>query len=137
MYAQVIDDILDVTQTTEQLGKTAAKDVAADKTTYPKLLGIEKSRQIADDLIKEAIAQLDEFEPARRAPLVALAKFIGYRQVCLIRHAHHARTPTTGSCIQLPHVQTLCAMVCSSVHCALYGRASPHGHAWYPTCAMV
>lgn len=77
---QVIDDILDVTQTTEQLGKTAAKDLAVNKTTYPKLLGIEKSKQVADDLIKEAIAQLDEFEPARRAPLVALAKFIGYRQ---------------------------------------------------------
>lgn len=77
---QVIDDILDVTQTTEVLGKTAAKDLAVNKTTYPKLLGIEKSRQIAEDLIAEAIGQLDGFEPARAAPLVALAKFIGYRQ---------------------------------------------------------
>lgn len=77
---QVIDDILDVTQTTEQLGKTAAKDLAVNKTTYPKLLGIEKSRKVAEDLISEAIAQLDGFEPARREPLIALAKFIGYRQ---------------------------------------------------------
>uniref|UniRef100_A0A7S0WMP8 Geranylgeranyl diphosphate synthase n=1 Tax=Chlamydomonas leiostraca TaxID=1034604 RepID=A0A7S0WMP8_9CHLO len=77
---QVVDDILDVTATTEQLGKTAAKDLAVNKTTYPKLLGIEKSRQVAEDLINEAIAQLDGFEPAKRAPLIALAKFIGYRQ---------------------------------------------------------
>ncbi|GFH09986.1 geranylgeranyl pyrophosphate synthase GGPPS1 [Haematococcus lacustris] len=42
---QVIDDILDVTQTTETLGKTAAKDLAVNKTTYPKLLGLEASRK--------------------------------------------------------------------------------------------
>lgn len=45
-HPQVIDDILDVTQTTEQLGKTAAKDLAVNKTTYPKLVGIEKSKQV-------------------------------------------------------------------------------------------
>nr|AKR53701.1 chloroplast geranylgeranyl diphosphate synthase [Haematococcus lacustris]APX64485.1 geranylgeranyl pyrophosphate synthase GGPPS1 [Haematococcus lacustris] len=77
---QVIDDILDVTQTTETLGKTAAKDLAVNKTTYPKLLGLEASRKVADDLIREAIAQLDEFEPARKAPMVALAHLIGYRK---------------------------------------------------------
>mmetsp|Transcript_7866 Transcript_7866/g.23685 ORF Transcript_7866/g.23685 Transcript_7866/m.23685 type:complete len:348 (-) Transcript_7866:780-1823(-) len=77
---QVVDDILDVTATTEQLGKTAAKDLAVNKTTYPKLLGVEESRKVADNLIVEAIAQLDDFPPERSAPLVALAKFIGYRQ---------------------------------------------------------
>ncbi|KAF6258940.1 amidase signature domain-containing protein [Scenedesmus sp. NREL 46B-D3] len=77
---QVIDDILDITQSTEVLGKTAAKDLASNKTTYPKLLGIEKSKQVAEELIAEAIAQLDGFEPSRAAPLVALAKYIGYRQ---------------------------------------------------------
>lgn len=76
----MVDDILDVTQTTEVLGKTAAKDLAVNKTTYPKLLGLEKSRQVAEDLITEAIAQLDGFEDSKKAPLVALAKFIGYRQ---------------------------------------------------------
>jgi geranylgeranyl diphosphate synthase type II len=76
----VVDDILDVTQTTEQLGKTAAKDLAVNKTTYPKLLGLEKSRQVAEDLISEAIEQLDGFEAAKAAPLIALAKYIGYRQ---------------------------------------------------------
>jgi geranylgeranyl diphosphate synthase type II len=80
LCAQVIDDILDITQSTEVLGKTAAKDLASNKTTYPKLLGIEKSKQVAEELIAEAIAQLDGFEPSRAAPLVALAKYIGYRQ---------------------------------------------------------
>lgn len=41
---QILDDILDVTATTEQLGKTAGKDVAAKKATYPSLLGLEKAR---------------------------------------------------------------------------------------------
>jgi len=50
---QVVDDILDVTQTTEMLGKTAAKDLAVSKTTYPKLLGLEASKQTAEDLIAE------------------------------------------------------------------------------------
>src|SRR5260370_32537004 len=42
---QVIDDILDVTQTTEKLGKTARKDTKAQKATYPPIVGLEKSRQ--------------------------------------------------------------------------------------------
>lgn len=55
---QVIDDILDITKTTEELGKTAAKDLNTDKATYPKLLGVEKSKEIAKKLIEEAIDQL-------------------------------------------------------------------------------
>jgi geranylgeranyl pyrophosphate synthase len=43
----VVDDILDCTQTTEMLGKTAGKDVDVNKTTYPKLLGLEKSKQVS------------------------------------------------------------------------------------------
>jgi len=45
-YTQVVDDILDCTQTTEMLGKTAGKDLDVNKTTYPKLLGLEKSKQV-------------------------------------------------------------------------------------------
>ena len=41
---QVIDDILDVTQTSEKLGKSAGKDVAAKKATYPAVIGLDKSR---------------------------------------------------------------------------------------------
>src|ERR1700737_4515270 len=47
---QVIDDILDVTQTSETLGKSAGKDVSAEKATYPSVVGLERSRQIARKL---------------------------------------------------------------------------------------
>lgn len=77
---QVVDDILDVTQTSEQLGKTAGKDEAVDKSTYPSLLGLEKSREIADGLIREAKAELDDFDLELSQPLRALADYIGSRQ---------------------------------------------------------
>ena len=51
---QVIDDILDVTQTSEKLGKSAGKDVAAKKATYPAVIGLEKSRAEARRLTREA-----------------------------------------------------------------------------------
>ena len=55
---QVIDDILDVTQTSEKLGKSAGKDVAAHKATYPSVLGLEKSRAEAGRLTRQAHAAL-------------------------------------------------------------------------------
>ncbi len=55
---QVIDDILDVTQTTEKLGKTAGKDVKATKATYPAIMGMEKSRSEAHRLTKRAHSAL-------------------------------------------------------------------------------
>ncbi|XHR27444.1 MAG: polyprenyl synthetase family protein [Chthoniobacteraceae bacterium] len=55
---QVIDDILDVTQTSEKLGKSAGKDVAAQKTTYPALLGLEKSRKEARRLTDASLSAL-------------------------------------------------------------------------------
>jgi geranylgeranyl diphosphate synthase type II len=58
---QVIDDILDVTQTTEKLGKTAGKDVAATKATYPALFGLERARKIASELTDNALAALQPF----------------------------------------------------------------------------
>ena len=57
---QVIDDILDVTQTTEVLGKTAGKDQAVEKSTYPSVLGLEASRTEAARLTQAA---LDALEP--------------------------------------------------------------------------
>jgi geranylgeranyl diphosphate synthase type II len=51
---QVIDDILDVTQTSEKLGKSAGKDIAAQKATYPAIIGLEKSRAEAKRLTKQA-----------------------------------------------------------------------------------
>jgi len=58
---QVIDDILDVTQTSEKLGKSAGKDVAAQKATYPALLGLEKSRKEARRLTAASLAALKPF----------------------------------------------------------------------------
>ncbi|MCW1887408.1 polyprenyl synthetase family protein [Luteolibacter flavescens] len=55
---QVIDDILDVTASTEVLGKTAGKDAAVEKATYPAILGLEKSRKEAAKLTKEAMDAL-------------------------------------------------------------------------------
>lgn len=55
---QVIDDILDVTQSTEVLGKTAGKDEAAEKSTYPAILGLEASRKEAARLTKAAMDAL-------------------------------------------------------------------------------
>jgi geranylgeranyl diphosphate synthase type II len=58
---QVIDDILDVTQTTEKLGKTAGKDVAATKATYPALFGLKRARAVAHELTEKATAALKPF----------------------------------------------------------------------------
>jgi geranylgeranyl diphosphate synthase, type II len=58
---QVIDDILDVTQTSEKLGKSAGKDVAAKKATYPSVIGLEKSRSEAKRLTRKAHHALSIF----------------------------------------------------------------------------
>jgi geranylgeranyl diphosphate synthase type II len=72
---QIIDDILDITQTSEKLGKTAGKDTAAQKATYPSIVGLEKSRQIAQRLTERAFAALKVFR-GRAQALEALALFL-------------------------------------------------------------
>lgn len=72
---QVIDDILDITQTSEQLGKTAGKDVTAQKATYPSIVGLEKSRKIAKALTEKAYEALEVFG-RKGAALEALARFL-------------------------------------------------------------
>jgi geranylgeranyl diphosphate synthase type II len=72
---QVIDDILDVTQSTEKLGKTAGKDEAVQKTTYPKIVGLEKSKKIAKELTDKAFAALKPFR-GRAVALEALATYL-------------------------------------------------------------
>jgi len=69
---QIADDILDVSASSEQLGKTAGKDVEAAKCTYPAVIGIEKSRELEQALAREAIEALAPFGP-RAAVLHALA----------------------------------------------------------------
>ena len=75
---QIIDDILDVTSSSEVLGKTAGKDLVADKTTYPKLLGLDESRNRANQLIVEAKGVLEPWQD-KAAPLLALADYITNR----------------------------------------------------------
>ena len=72
---QIIDDILDITATDEQLGKTAGKDLQAKKATYPSLWGLEKSQLKAQELVDSAIAQLDVYG-AKAEPLRAVANYI-------------------------------------------------------------
>jgi geranylgeranyl diphosphate synthase, type II len=75
---QVVDDILDVTQTTEQLGKTAGKDVKAQKATYPSIVGLKQSRRIARQLTDRAFAALKPFR-GRAVALEGLAHFLLHR----------------------------------------------------------
>ena len=72
---QIIDDILDITQTSEQLGKTAGKDTKAQKATYPSIVGMEKSRKLAKDLTASAFASLKIFK-GRAQALEALAHYL-------------------------------------------------------------
>jgi geranylgeranyl diphosphate synthase type II len=76
---QIVDDVLDVTQTSEQLGKTAGKDMAAEKATYPALFGIDESIRKADSLVESACAALDEFGPGGET-LKELAHFLVERK---------------------------------------------------------
>jgi geranylgeranyl diphosphate synthase type II len=76
---QIVDDVLDVTQTSEQLGKTAGKDTAAEKATYPALFGIEESLRKADALVDQACAELDEYGKAA-STLKELAHYLAERK---------------------------------------------------------
>ena len=76
---QVIDDILDVTQSSEQLGKSAGKDAAAGKTTYPAVVGLKASKQEAARLTDKALATLSPLGE-RAGILRALAKKLLDRQ---------------------------------------------------------
>jgi geranylgeranyl diphosphate synthase type II len=76
---QVIDDILDVTQTSEKLGKSAGKDLAAQKATYPAVIGLEKSRTEARRLTRQAHDALDSLGATARM-LRMLADYLLQRE---------------------------------------------------------
>lgn len=76
---QIADDILDVTQTSEQLGKTAGKDVKSDKATYPSLYGLDKSAQMADQLVREGCDALAPYGN-RASTLKELAYYLVQRK---------------------------------------------------------
>ena len=72
---QVVDDILDVEESSAALGKTAGKDQAQQKATYPALYGLEASREIAAGLAARAIRELEPYG-SRSANLRALSEFL-------------------------------------------------------------
>ena len=76
---QIVDDVLDVTKSSEELGKTAGKDTASDKATYPAVFGIEESLRRADSLIARGCNALDGFG-ARAQTLKSLAHFLVQRK---------------------------------------------------------
>ncbi|MEB3174173.1 MAG: farnesyl diphosphate synthase, partial [Cyanobacteriota bacterium] len=76
---QIVDDILDITATQAELGKTAGKDLVAQKVTYPSLWGLEESRRQARQLIDEALGALESFGE-KATPLRALAEYIVERK---------------------------------------------------------
>jgi geranylgeranyl diphosphate synthase type II len=77
---QIIDDILDVTQTSEVLGKSAGKDVAAKKATYPAVIGLQKSRAEARRLTRQAHDALSMFSSSDAEPLHVLANYLLERE---------------------------------------------------------
>jgi len=72
---QIVDDVLDMTQTSAELGKTAGKDTATDKATWPAVFGIEQSKHDAAELIADAFAALEPFGEAA-TPLKSLAQYL-------------------------------------------------------------
>lgn len=76
---QIVDDVLDVTQSSEQLGKTAGKDTASEKATYPALFGIDESLRRADALITSGCNALDSFGQ-RASTLKELAHYLVQRK---------------------------------------------------------
>jgi geranylgeranyl diphosphate synthase type II len=76
---QIIDDLLNVEGTKEQLGKAAGSDAARNKATYPALFGLESTREKAQDAVDEALAALEGFDE-RAAMLRELAKYIVTRK---------------------------------------------------------
>jgi geranylgeranyl diphosphate synthase type II len=72
---QIVDDVLDMTQDSEQLGKTAGKDLASDKATWPAVFGIERSLEDAERLIATAFAELEPYGE-RAAGLKAVARYL-------------------------------------------------------------
>src|SRR5437773_7404244 len=77
---QIIDDILDVTQTSEVLGKSAGKDVTAKKATYPAVIGLEESRAEARRLTRQAHNALSVFSASDAEPLDVLANYLLERE---------------------------------------------------------
>jgi geranylgeranyl diphosphate synthase, type II len=77
---QVIDDVLDVDASTEQMGKRTHKDEARGKVTYPSVMGLEQSRVLARSLVRQALETLSSFD-GRAEPLRRIAAFVVERKL--------------------------------------------------------
>lgn len=75
---QIVDDVLDITSTQEELGKSIGKDVEAQKATYPSIWGLDESKNKAESLVQAAKDELEPFGSLKQ-PLVAIADFITAR----------------------------------------------------------
>ncbi|UCF88984.1 MAG: polyprenyl synthetase family protein, partial [bacterium] len=76
---QVVDDILDVTATTEEMGKDQGSDAARGKVTYPGLFGLEEARERARKLIQDAKAAVEGVDPTGR--LAGIADYVLLRRL--------------------------------------------------------
>lgn len=72
---QITDDLLDITETTESLGKTAGKDAASGKATYPSVIGVERTRQLISEVHAEAVSELKAMKKAGGS-LAMVAEFL-------------------------------------------------------------
>ncbi|MGG6267986.1 geranylgeranyl diphosphate synthase CrtE [Leptolyngbya sp. AN03gr2] len=76
---QIVDDLLDITSTQEELGKSIGKDMNVEKATYPRLLGMEESRRQAEQLVEQAKTEVSGFGE-QALPLMAIADYITARK---------------------------------------------------------
>ena len=94
---QIVDDVLDVTQTSEQLGKTAGKDTASEKATYPALFGIDASVAKRMHWSIEAFAELQSFGE-RAETLKELARYLVERKKLELSQDAHLNSPSVLLC---------------------------------------
>ena len=76
---QIVDDVLDETQSTEHLGKTGGKDRASGKRTFPSILGLDASREEIESLAATAAGELEGLAPDRTGPLRDLTRMLAVR----------------------------------------------------------
>jgi geranylgeranyl pyrophosphate synthase len=77
---QVTDDLLDIEASSDQIGKRTQKDQTRGKATYPALYGVERSRDLAQVLVQQALDAISSFG-AKAAPLRALAHYAVERRL--------------------------------------------------------
>jgi geranylgeranyl diphosphate synthase, type II len=80
MAFQLIDDILDVTASSDELGKTAKRDADLGKLTYPEVYGIEKTRELAAHFTDQALELCESFSSPKKTDLVALIRYLLQRK---------------------------------------------------------